>query len=422
MTSCPSDNPEPPHSSKFLREWQRAVASLPPESVQQLTEYRRRDDRPLQRLVDLVDFVSIAECDGLADLLAQTGKGPLAESHLTGYAKNTAQVSRRQAEKVRAAQEVGPLPEVIDPARKAACEFNPQLFLTTYCRAAIPLEFGENHIEMIEKCRVAVLEKKLIAIAMPRGSGKTTICELLCLWAALYGHSKLILFVHATEGKSVEALDHIRDEIEQNDLLFADFPEVCHPVRCLERRSNKARGQTVTGLHTRIKWSGNEIRLPEIPGAKSSGIIIVCAGILSAVRGANKRKRDGTRLRPDFLLIDDPQTDESARSREECRIRLNIITNGLLGLFGPQDRVAGLCPMTVIEKGDVADSLLNRELYPQFRGVRYRMLYGETKRLDLWLQYYDLLKTAQKDDRPATEAQELFVANQIDMEAGMRAG
>lgn len=423
--NCPvaaADGPEPDHSPRFLREWSHAIASLAPESIARLTEYRRRADRPLHRLVDLVEYCTLEECDDLAQLLSGTKRGPLAEERLTGYEKHKARTARRQLEQTRAAQEIGPLPAVVDQSRRDACEFNPERFLLTYFPEAFSLAFGENHHQLIAECKRAVTERRLQAVAMPRGSGKTTICELLCLWAILYGHSRFILFVHANEEKSIEALSHIKDEIELNNTLLADFPEVCYPVRKLDRRTNKARGQLLNGLPTRIVWKDDEIRLPTVAGSVCSGSIIVSAGLGSAVRGANKRAANGQRLRPDFLLIDDPQTDQSAKSREECDIRIGIIVNGLLGVFGPEDQPAGLVPCTVLRKGDVADTLLNRELHPKFHGIRFRMLYGETQRLDLWLQYYDLLKTAEKDDREPTEAHELFVANRVEMEAGMRAG
>jgi hypothetical protein len=47
------------------------------------------------------------------------------------------------------------------------------------------------------------------------------------------------------------------------------------------------------------------------------------------------------------VLIDDPQTDESARSPSQCMTRERILAGAILGLAVPGRKIAGLMTLTV---------------------------------------------------------------------------
>lgn len=71
-----------------------------------------------------------------------------------------------------------------DPTRRARCEHDLHLFLLTYFPQAFPLPFGDDHLDVIRNIEAAVAEQKIFTLAMPRGSGKTTICEGAGGWIA----------------------------------------------------------------------------------------------------------------------------------------------------------------------------------------------------------------------------------------------
>jgi len=87
---------------------------------------------------------------------------------------------RREAERARNAaisvqgRDIAPLPEVVNPERKKECERNFQLFCESYFPETYSLEWSPDHLKAIEKIETAVLEGGLFALAMPRGSGKST--------------------------------------------------------------------------------------------------------------------------------------------------------------------------------------------------------------------------------------------------------
>jgi hypothetical protein len=84
-------------------------------------------------------------------------------------------------------------------------------------------------------------------MAMPRGSGKTTICECACIWAVLYGHREFVYL---------------------------------------------------------IGWTAREIVLLTISRSKASGAIIKVAGITGRIRGMKHKRADGQTVRLTLVLLD----------------------------------------------------------------------------------------------------------------------
>ncbi len=90
---------------------------------------------------------------------------------------------------------------------------------------------------------------------MARGSGKSSIAEVACIWAVLYGHRNFVCLIGSDEGHACDMLDSIKTELDSNELLLADFPEVCFPIQALDGISNRANGQLYKGKRTQIGWT-----------------------------------------------------------------------------------------------------------------------------------------------------------------------
>ena len=58
----------------------------------------------------------------------------------------------------------------------------------------------------------------------------STLAETAAVWAMLYGHREFITLIGATESAALELLDSLKTELEVNERLAEDFPEVCYPV------------------------------------------------------------------------------------------------------------------------------------------------------------------------------------------------
>jgi hypothetical protein len=51
-------------------------------------------------------------------------------------------------------------------------------------------------------------------------------------------------------GHACDALDSIKTELDGNDLLLVDYPEVCFPIQALDGIANRANGQLSQGGET----------------------------------------------------------------------------------------------------------------------------------------------------------------------------
>ena len=324
----------------------------------------------------------------------------------------------RQAEQSLAGRDIGPLPEVVNPDRKAACERNFQLFCESYFPETYSLAWSPDHLKVIEKIETAVLRGGLFALALPRGSGKTTITESAALWSMLYGHREFVVLIGATESAALELLDSLKTELEVNERLAEDFPEVCYPVAQLEGIANRCAGQLYKGERTRITWTSNEIVLPTIEGSKASGIIVRVAGITGRIRGMKFKRSDGRNVRPSLVVIDDPQTSESAGSLEQTRKRVRVLAGDILGLAGPGQKISGIMPCTIIRPGDMADIILNRNTHPDWNGEKTRMVYRFPTNMKLWEEYAEIRAEALRTEGNFQKATEFYLANREAMDAG----
>lgn len=246
----------------------------------------------------------------------------------------------------------------------------------------------------------------------------TTLCEIACIWALLYGHRKFVTLIGATESAALEMLDSIKIEFETNENLSADFPEVCFPIESLQGIANRCNGQTYHGVRTRITWSSNELILPTIENSLASGNVIRTAGLTGRIRGMKYKRPDGKTVRPDLVVIDDPQTRESARSLEQNKTRIKILGGDVLGLAGPSKKISGIMPCTVIEPGDMADTILDREKHPEWNGERAKMMYELPANMNLWDEYAEIYADSMREDGNFLRATKFYEANREEMDRG----
>jgi hypothetical protein len=139
-----------------------------------------------------------------------------------------------------------------------------------------------------------------------------------------------------------------------------------------------------------------------------------------------KHKRpDGTQQRPDFVILDDPQTDESASSPAQVSKRLEVIRKSILKLGGHKGQIAVVMNATVIQPDDMVDQLLNAKLNPSWQGERIAMVKKwADKHESHWLGEYARLRTTYDADRPGAqrEAHERATAYYREHQAEMDAG
>jgi len=340
------------------------------------------------------------------------------KKHPTGYEHHKEETRRREAEISKSGRDIGTIPEVFNKIRKETGRLDFRAYCEQYFPQTFTLAWSHDHLKVLAKVEDAVLRGGLYALAMPRGSGKTSIAECACLWATMYGHRDFVCLIGPDEGLAVQMLDSLKSELEGNDLLLEDFPEVCYPIARLEGIAHRANGQLCCGKRTQIGWTAKEIVLPTIPGSQASGAIVKVAGLTGCIRGLKFKRSDGKSVRPSLVVIDDPQTDESARSPSQCSYRESILAGAILGLAGPGKKISGIMPCTVIWPGDMADRILDREKHPQWQGERTKMVYSFPTDEALWDRYAEIRADGLRRGQGLERATVFYREHQAEMDAG----
>lgn len=296
-------------------------------------------------------------------------------------------------------------------------------FLKTCFPQAYVLDFSDDHFKIIDALQRAIEVGQKKAIAMPRGSGKTTMCTHAALYSLLYGYRKYLFVVCADQGAAKSLIASAKAELLYNEKLHELFPEVTTYFRSTEGNALRARNQlNEEGNPTGIETSIEKLVFPWVPDSISAGAVVESAGITGRIRGARHARIDGTITRPDIVLIDDPQTKESAKSPTQTEDRLNIIRGDVLGLSGPNANISCMVACTVIQRDDLASQLLDRKEMPEFRGDKCKLVYEWPKNQELWDKYMEMYREENYADEDHSKSLALYKKNRKKMDEGAVCG
>lgn len=380
---------------------------------------------------------------------ALTGKGtPGPQQQIEGesaYLSNLRRNAEARREETKRGQDIYPIPEVKDWARRLACQSNLELFITTYLKSQFRLRFCDDHRKVMRKADQAIMRGGLFAIAMPRKGGKTQITKAAALKAVLYGQRRFPLLIGATKQAAFELLDGIKyffETTHEFPLLLADFPEAIYPILALDGSIRKQAGQHTRGLSTELDWSKTVIDMPRVPDGNwidghtigpslSAGAKIRVTSIGGRVRGFNVNGD-----RPDFVIPDDCQTDQTAISEHSNEKIERILASAVIGLAAPDTKITGIMPCTCIAAGDCIDRILNHELHPEWDSERTKGLYKfpskmeviEGQRIDVAMELWGKYRQIRNDYNPhlgehekakaAEKATEFYIDNHEVMSTG----
>lgn len=335
---------------------------------------------------------------------------------------------RRQAREVL-------IPQCADRARRAALEADDIAWLMYYfgpsseVRDPFWYEFTSQQREMIFAIRNAIVFGGDQALAASRGEGKTTICERILTKYTLEGRLSYSVLLAASGPMADNSLDAIKSSIEENPLLLEDYPEVCVPVQALENTPNRAHYQIVSGLRhdngepytcaaSKFVWCGQEIIFPDVPGSPSAKAIIAARGLDAAIRGLKKKGR-----RPQLAVIDDPDTEETARSEEQAEKLEKRIDRGIAGLGGQQKGVARVMLTTLQSRVSASFKYTDPMQKPSMKGRRFRFLVKPPARVDLWEQYvqqrqaeFQAFALGQSNDEHCRKSHQFYLDNRAAMD------
>jgi hypothetical protein len=339
-------------------------------------------------------------------------------NHKQAYDRNRADAKARSSAITLAGQDIAPLPKIADAARRVRADRELQFFCEAYFGHVFTKAWSQDHLRVIAKIERVVRYSETLAVAMPRGSGKTTLCLVAVIWAILSGKHEFVFLISGDQDQALALLANIKAHLSTNDLLLADYPEAIYPIRRLGGETRRCAGQRYYGILTQIGMGTDELVMPTIPGSRCSGSIIRVSGITANIRGPLFVRSDGRQVRPSLAICDDPQTDESARSPLQTEQRLSIINGAIKGMAGPGQRLGVIVPCTVIQGGDLADQLLNRQKNPSWHGERTKLLYGLPTDEKLWEEYARIRDESLRNDGDGRQASEFYLAHREAMDAG----
>lgn len=309
------------------------------------------------------------------------------------------------------------IPACANPERRTACEADICLALRTYFPEIFYDPFTDEQKAMIEDVLYRMKHGGWQAIAAHRGGGKTMITTYVLLLAMLFGWVKFPFIVAATGPKATRILRNVKVALRHNDTLAEDFPEVCTLVRYVASAPQRAQSVTINGgIPVDMVWRDDHIILPTVEGSKASGAIFSTAGITGDdIRGINING-----VRPDYVLLDDVDTRESAASIEQTEKRELTIEQDIAGLGGPGKKFGGTMLCTILNRQCLAYMYTDRKMKPGWNGRRYKLMVEPPAHAEMWEEYVQMRLHGQQmgTDPEGREAHNFYLTNRAKMEEG----
>jgi len=200
-----------------------------------------------------------------------------------------------------------------------------------------------------------------IAFAAPRDSAKSSIVSMIyVLWCICYLKEKYILLLSDTNKQAADNLSHIKNELENNEKLIEDFPDICEI------------GQKPFSE----RWIKDEI-------ITRNGVKVTALGSGQKIRG-RRNKED----RPSLIIVDDIENEEGVIYTESRQKLFEWFTKAVLK--------AGFADTNIIVVGTILhyDSLLAKLLrdneMPGWYKKIYKSVISWSKHPELWQQWTNI--------------------------------
>jgi len=219
------------------------------------------------------------------------------------------------------------------------------------------------------------------ADAAPRGNAKSTWATLILpLWVAAYKYRHFTLIVSETASQSADFVSFIKAELETNERLKQDFPDLCGegPI-----------------------WRADTI-------ITRNGVKIRGVGSGQKLRGM----RHGSK-RPDLVIGDDLENDEAVESPEQ-RLKLDKWFFKALMKIGQPDTVY-IVVGTILHYASLLNKLLRM---PGWKGRKFQAVlqWSQSKLWERWEEIFADISVGKEEAEEAADG--FFHAHEGEMLAG----
>lgn len=262
-------------------------------------------------------------------------------------------------------------------------------FMRTYLPDHLKYQPSEAHHEIYELLEKALSRRgQRIALAAPRGFGKSTLVSLAyLLYCIAYGHEKFIVVLSATSSQAIQLHEIVRKELETNELLLLDFPEL--------------RGKRPS------PWTQSEIETP-------NGVRLLALG-----RGQHIRGRKFGKHRPTLILVDDVETRQNC---ENSDMRDKIKSWYFQDILKAGSESTNFFFVgTLVHASCLLSELLDPEKNLLWMKKRYQAIIHEPVRGEMWAQWSQIYNSHEEYNgkRGPESARQFYEANRTVMDEGV---
>jgi hypothetical protein len=304
-----------------------------------------------------------------------------------------------------------------DAKRRADLEAQPEKWLQYYFPGLFYLPFADSHRDIIKAVVDSSDNAMNVVVAAPRGEGKTAILRAMALFLLVTGRCRFPVLGGWT-GKAAK-IGWRQWKIWLTSKRFAeDYPEFAQPF--VESTNATRLGSLVwndTGLET-----GADMLAVDLVIVLPDGRGCLAAGSLNGdIKGLNIPLKNGETIRPDMILLDDPQ--DVARAADPAFVAevVEKIESQWMCLSGPDSGIRMMAAVTIKEPDDVGETL-GKDPANIFIRISRVTDFPEgftdknSKCRDLWDQWYSLFS----DTRSRAESFEFYAKNKAVMTKGMK--
>lgn len=296
-------------------------------------------------------------------------------------------------------------PRIADPERRRRSK-KLRLFKQIYFPRRLYPEFiedqnGKFHGEFLDELEWLIHHLSVVyfAKAGPRGIGKTWDVDIAATYAICHHFRDMILRIELEADAAKKRTGAMKKIFESNPLLAEDFPEIIQPIHDF--------GGDPRSAHP-LHWSERDLKF-------SNGIWHCARGIDGTLRGFNVEG-----IRPDLVIINDIESEETIRSETESMVRRARMEKEISALHGQGVACSYLYTQTVPAVGCLADEYTDQEKRADWNGRRCKMQIFPPVRPEMWEHYMQLCRTPAKsetdENRTHFQEQGPVIASELGMD------
>lgn len=265
-------------------------------------------------------------------------------------------------------------------------------------RRYVKLETPEFHKEIL--AIASDMDVKYAGFGAPRGHAKsTTVGFTYALWSTCYEHHHFGVIISDTVTQSIEFVNALKDEVENNVIIAWLFGTVQ-----VDAMISKAGDDEWEDGWEEEAFNRDSIMVQSLKGDEwRDGDFVTSTGVRWVAKGAGMKIR-GLRYReyrPDLMLFDDLENDERVATPEQRKKLKNWFNKAALPALSRDGRA--IIVGTILHHDSLlANILANKDMYASWVTKLYKAIMQDESGKDfaLWPEHMTLDELIRKRDDP----------------------